>query len=330
MHSLYDRKDPIPSLYVKSVYGTYQVRQIFEVARNMSPCMLIMEDMETIVYGGSRSYFFNEVDGLENNNGILMIGTTNYLERLDPGITKRPSRFDRKYLFPLPTSEERVQYCEYWRKKIAKNPAVDYPKKLVNLIAAISFGFSFAYLQEAFVATLLELARQQVTGDLAVLDYISIDEDFGKEINNAGKGDDADGDDDDDDDDDLEKLPFWRVIRKQIEILRDDLNGRNTMAQEDAEESSMAKKVWDTVIGGMSQYLFGANANLPASHETFQSSKEEHILHHNDSDVFPRLQRPVVEDVKTPANLSHPKDITRLPTRPPFLYGLSATPPSFN
>lgn len=38
-----------------------------------------------------------------------MIASTNHLERLDPGIAKRPSRFDRKYFFDDPSREERVQ-----------------------------------------------------------------------------------------------------------------------------------------------------------------------------------------------------------------------------
>ncbi|EEB99968.1 hypothetical protein MPER_00213, partial [Moniliophthora perniciosa FA553] len=36
------------------------------------------------------------LDGLEGNDGLLVIGTTNHFERLDPGISTRPSRFDRK------------------------------------------------------------------------------------------------------------------------------------------------------------------------------------------------------------------------------------------
>jgi transitional endoplasmic reticulum ATPase len=45
----------------------------------MSPCMLILEDIDTIVTPSTRSYFFNEVDGLENNDGIFMVG---YVSRL--------------------------------------------------------------------------------------------------------------------------------------------------------------------------------------------------------------------------------------------------------
>lgn len=46
----------------------------------MAPCLLVMEDIETIVTKDTRSYFFNEVDGLASNDGILMIASTNYCE----------------------------------------------------------------------------------------------------------------------------------------------------------------------------------------------------------------------------------------------------------
>ena len=35
---------------------------------------------------GVRSYFLNEIDGLKNNDGIFIVGSTNHLDRLDPGI----------------------------------------------------------------------------------------------------------------------------------------------------------------------------------------------------------------------------------------------------
>ena len=37
------------------------------------------------------------------------------VDKLDPGLSKRPSRFDRKYRFNNPSFEERVRYCEFWR-----------------------------------------------------------------------------------------------------------------------------------------------------------------------------------------------------------------------
>lgn len=55
----------------------------------MAPCYLILEDLDTIITEQVRSYFFNEVDGLKSNDGIFMVGSTNHLDRLDPGITVR-------------------------------------------------------------------------------------------------------------------------------------------------------------------------------------------------------------------------------------------------
>ena len=80
MHTLNERKKPIPSLYVKSAPYTYSIRSVFLMARAMAPCLLIFEDIDTIVTPGVRSYFFNEVDGLEQNDGIMMVATTNHRE----------------------------------------------------------------------------------------------------------------------------------------------------------------------------------------------------------------------------------------------------------
>ena len=65
MHSLMEKyNDQIPSLYVKSAPETYHLRNVFQQARYMAPCLLILEDIDTIVTARTRSYFFNEVDGL--------------------------------------------------------------------------------------------------------------------------------------------------------------------------------------------------------------------------------------------------------------------------
>ncbi len=82
MKSLSTRQDPLPTLYVKSLvsYGgpEYSIRQIFLKARAEAPCLLVFEDLDSLVTDQVRSYFLNEVDGLERNDGILMIGSTNH------------------------------------------------------------------------------------------------------------------------------------------------------------------------------------------------------------------------------------------------------------
>lgn len=69
---------------------------VFNKARQMSPCVLILEDLDALINDQNRSFFLNELDGLQGNDGLLVIGTTNHFDRLDPGLSTRPSRFDRK------------------------------------------------------------------------------------------------------------------------------------------------------------------------------------------------------------------------------------------
>ncbi|KAF2677023.1 proteasome-activating nucleotidase [Lentithecium fluviatile CBS 122367] len=165
INSLYARPDQISSLYVKSFETKcnteqYSIRQIFTQARRCAPCLLIFEDLDSLVDDNIRSYFLNEVDGLESNDGILMIGSTNHLDKLDPAIAKRPSRFDRKYHFKLPGEVERTLYAEYWRQKLlAKNEELEFPEELCGVISQLTEGFSFAYLKELFVMSLLSLVR---------------------------------------------------------------------------------------------------------------------------------------------------------------------------
>ena len=65
MNSLFEKTGgSTPSLYVKSAPSTYDIRQVFLLARFMAPCLLIFEDIDTVVTENTRSYFFNEVDGL--------------------------------------------------------------------------------------------------------------------------------------------------------------------------------------------------------------------------------------------------------------------------
>lgn len=89
-----------------------------------------------------------------------MVGSTNHLERLDPGISKRPSRFDHKFYFANPDLEERTLYMHYWQRKLDEgNAEVEMPDKLCPAIAGITKDFSFAYMQEAMTASLLVIAR---------------------------------------------------------------------------------------------------------------------------------------------------------------------------
>ena len=159
--------------------------------------MLVLEDVETIVTPDTRSYFFNEMDGLANNDGLFVVGSTNFLDKLDPGLSKRPSRFDRKYLFPLPNEHERTLYCEFWRIKLKSNKSIDFPEKLCPAMAHITPAFSFAFLQECFVATLLAILQEE---------------------NSDGSSRAFDNDNDD-----LDDYKLYVMFKKQADVLRKEI-----------------------------------------------------------------------------------------------------------
>ena len=153
-----------------------------------------------------------------------MVASTNHLDQLDPGLSSRPSRFDRKYLFPLPSEEERILYCDYWRGKLkGKQVKIEFPKKICPAVAIITDGFSFAYIQEAFVASLLAIAgrRSEVIGE--------------SKAEVEGGGDDGD----DDGDKDLNDYELWREIKKQVKALRDDMD--NTLDHPSTVEDPLSK-----------------------------------------------------------------------------------------
>lgn len=71
------------------------MQDIFAKARLLAPCVMILEDLDSLINDRNRSFFLNQLDGIEGNDGLLLIGTTNHFDRLDPGLSARPSRFDR-------------------------------------------------------------------------------------------------------------------------------------------------------------------------------------------------------------------------------------------
>ena len=115
MKMLWELKKPVVTLYVRSLSSVsfipvplppsrggkvslmilfcqwggpeYSIQSIFAKARQLAPCYLVFEDIDTLITPSVRSYFLNEVDGLKSNDGIFMVGSTNHLDQLDPGIS---------------------------------------------------------------------------------------------------------------------------------------------------------------------------------------------------------------------------------------------------
>jgi AAA+ superfamily predicted ATPase len=148
----------LPCLYVRSFKTEYEsshtcIRRAFKRARDTAPCLLILEDLDSLVDDENRSFFLNEMDGFFANRGILTLATTNHPERLDPAILDRPSRFDRKYTFNLPAFEERVSYIRMMNLELESKLRLTDPD--VETIAGATEEFSFAYLKELFLSTIM-------------------------------------------------------------------------------------------------------------------------------------------------------------------------------
>ena len=147
-----------PCLYVrtfKSEHGTEQenMAEVFKRAR-MSPCIVVLEDLDSMIDSKNRSFFLNELDGFQSNTGVVVLATTNHPAKLDPSILDRPSRFDRKYHFNLPADAERLAYITNWNGELQADLQVS-EKGAAEVVSATD-GFSFAYLKELFVASMVQ------------------------------------------------------------------------------------------------------------------------------------------------------------------------------
>jgi len=219
-----------------------------------------------------RSYFLNEIDGLKSNDGILMVGSTNHLDQLDPGIAKRPSRFDRKYYFPDPSLPQRAAYAKFWQAKLADNEDVEFPDALCEALAKITDGFSFAYMQEAFIAALLALAGREAEeeerenvgeyhtgegGPSTTAQSGSHDtEQWPLESSRVGGGGG---------DDELEKFPLWRELKRQVKILKEEMDRETKEPDHKGSEFAMRKGqgriVPELRVGDRDAYVYGGGGD---------------------------------------------------------------------
>lgn len=148
-----------PCLYVKSFkarYGTEQesMRCVFQRARQTTPCLIVLEDIDSLVDDKGRSFFLNELDGFALNTGVVVIATTNHPERLDSAILDRPSRFDRKYYFELPAAEERRAYLAAWNENLQIDMRLS--AAIAERIVEGTEDFSFAYMKELFLSSIMQ------------------------------------------------------------------------------------------------------------------------------------------------------------------------------
>jgi ATP-dependent 26S proteasome regulatory subunit len=114
--------------------------------------LLVLEDLDSLVGGDTMSFFLNEMDGFRANDGLLTVATTNYLDRIDPALTQRPSRFDRKIPVESPSAASRRQFLDH-------NLGLADPE-----LVALTDGFSIAFLAELSLSVRMDQLRNGKVG----------------------------------------------------------------------------------------------------------------------------------------------------------------------
>lgn len=148
-------------IYVKEWINT---AKMFFAFRSLAPCIVVFEDLDSLVKSHNLSSFLNEMDGFANNNGLLFIATTNHPERIDSALLKRPSRFDRIYEFKLPSFSLRTNYFKTWNEQVDHEMKIS--EKEIKEIAKVTEGLSFASLKELWLSSMLEFVQHPVLGNM--------------------------------------------------------------------------------------------------------------------------------------------------------------------
>lgn len=133
--------------------GAAKVRDLFKQAKEKAPCIVFIDEIDAIgkkrggaAIGGNDereqtlNQLLTEMDGFEDNTGVIILAATNRPESLDPALT-RPGRFDRQVPVGLPDLQGREAILKVHAKKIKHDPNIDY-----NKVARMASGASGAEL----------------------------------------------------------------------------------------------------------------------------------------------------------------------------------------
>lgn len=131
--------------------GAKRVRDLFTAARGKSPAIIFIDELDAI---GSKRHerdaayakqtlnqLLTELDGFDQNSGVIIIGATNFPQSLDKALT-RPGRFDRNVVVPLPDVRGRISILKHHLRNIRTDGTVD-----PAIIARGCPGFSGAEIE---------------------------------------------------------------------------------------------------------------------------------------------------------------------------------------
>ena len=147
--------------------GASRVRDMFKKARNTAPCIIFIDEIDAIgrqrgtgLGGGhdEREQTLNqllvEMDGFENNSGVIVLAATNRVDVLDPALL-RPGRFDRQIEVSLPDLKGRIAILQVHarNKQLASDVSLES-------VARRTPGFSGAQLENVLNEAAILSVRQ--------------------------------------------------------------------------------------------------------------------------------------------------------------------------
>ena len=147
--------------------GASKVRDLFKQAKEKAPCIVFIDEIDAIGQkrntgagiGGNDereqtlNQLLTEMDGFEENTGVIILAATNRPESLDPALT-RPGRFDRRVPVELPDLKGREAILQVHAKKIKTGNDVDF-----HTIARMAAGASGAELANIINEAALRAVR---------------------------------------------------------------------------------------------------------------------------------------------------------------------------
>lgn len=149
--------------------GASKVRDLFKQAKEKAPCIVFIDEIDTIgkkrdgQMGGNDereqtlNQLLTEMDGFEGNNGVIILAATNRPDSLDPALT-RPGRFDRRVPVELPDLKGREEILKVHAKKIKMTDDVN-----LHTIARMASGASGAELANIVNEAALRAVRNART-----------------------------------------------------------------------------------------------------------------------------------------------------------------------
>jgi len=180
--------------------GASRVRDLFKQAKDSSPCIIFLDEVDAIGrkrgagYAGGghdeREQTLNailvEMDGFDTNDQVIVIAATNRKDILDHALT-RPGRFDRQVVVPLPDLKGRLEILKVHARKVKLGPDVNL-ERLARGTSMFSGADLAAIINEAaLLATMtnkdfieltdLEEARDKVRWGRARKSHVTDEED---------------------------------------------------------------------------------------------------------------------------------------------------------